>query len=153
MPKEPNKQEPPESFEPASEYLASMDRDWAELIKRVGRCTYQPRAEREPYEALLRAIAYQQLHAKAGDAILIRFMALFGQSTFPSPERILATDLDSLRACGFSGRKIETIRCSAEGSLSGLVPSRAIADKMSDEVLISQLVTLKGSLVGPSRCC
>ena len=58
-------------------------------------------------------------------------MALFGGSNFPSPNQILAADLNSLRACGFSGRKIETIREIASGSLSGLVPDRKDADKMS----------------------
>jgi DNA-3-methyladenine glycosylase II len=53
-------------------------------------------------------------------------------------------DFDSLRTCGFSGRKIETIRDIASGALSSLVPSRKAADKMSDEDLISRLVTLKG---------
>jgi len=37
------------------------------------------------------------LHAKAGDAILTKFMALFGEPKFPSPDRILAADFDSLR--------------------------------------------------------
>ena len=31
----------------------------------VGPCTHDPKAAREPYEALVRAIAYQQLTAKA----------------------------------------------------------------------------------------
>jgi hypothetical protein len=103
-----------------------------------------PKPAREPYEALIRAITYQQLHAKAGDAILTKFMALFGDSKFPFPEQIFAMDFDSLRTCGFSGRTIETIRDIASGALSSLVPSRKAADKMSDEDLISRLVTLKG---------
>ena len=131
-------------FHAATLHLASIDADWRQLVKQVGPCTHLPKPAREPYEALIRAIAYQQLHAKAGDAILTKFMALFGGSNFPTPNQILAADLDSLRACGFSGRKIETIREIASGSLSGLVPDRKDADKMSDEDLISRLVTLKG---------
>jgi len=131
-------------FHEATRHLASIDADWRLLIKQVGPCTHLPKPAREPYEALIRAIAYQQLHAKAGDAILTKFIALFGGQEFPTPDRILATDFDSLRACGFSGRKIETIREIASGSLSGLVPGWKDADKMSDEDLISRLVTLKG---------
>lgn len=71
-------------------------------------------------------------------------MALFGGPDFPSPNQILAAGLDSLWACGFSGRKIETICEIASGSLSGLVPDRKDADKMSDGDLISRLATLKG---------
>ena len=131
-------------FHAATLYLASLDADWRQLVRHVGVCTHLPKPAREPYEALIRAIAYQQLHAKAGDAILTKFMALFGDSKFPSPDQILAMNFDSLRTCGFSGRKIETIRDIASGTLSSLVPSRKAADKMSDEDLISRLVTLKG---------
>jgi DNA-3-methyladenine glycosylase II len=131
-------------FDAATLYLASIGVDWRQLIEQVGPCTHVPKPAREPYEALIRAIAYQQLHAKAGDAILTKFMALLGGSNFPFPNQILAADLDSLRACGFSGRKIETIHEIASGSLSGLVPDRKHADRMSDEDLISRLVTLKG---------
>jgi DNA-3-methyladenine glycosylase II len=132
------------AFHTATRHLASIDADWRQLIKQVGPCTHLPKPAREPYEALIRAIAYQQLHAKAGDAILTKFMALFGGSNFPSPNQILAADFDSLRACGFSRRKIETIREIASGSLSGLVPGRKDADKMPDEDLISRLVALRG---------
>ena len=132
------------SLQSASAHLASIDHDWAALIELVGDCTHLPKPAREPYEALIRAIAYQQLHAKAGDAILTKFMALYRNSGFPSPKLILETEFDSLRACGFSGRKIETIRSIAEGSESGLVPSRVLADGMSDEELISRLVAVKG---------
>ena len=132
------------SLQSASEHLASIDHDWAALVSLVGECTHLPKPAREPYEALIRAIAYQQLHAKAGDAILTKFMALYGDAGFPSPKLILETEFDSLRSCGFSGRKIETIRSIAEGSESGLVPSRVLADGMSDEELISRLVAVKG---------
>jgi len=63
---------------------------------------------------------------------------------FPAPSQLLATEFDTLRTCGFSGRKIETIKGIAEGALSGLVPSRNDADAMTDEVLIQRLSELKG---------
>ena len=131
-------------FHTASAYLASLDADWRQLVKQVGPCTHVPKPAREPYEALVRAIAYQQLHAKAGDAILTKLVAHVGGPGFPTPHQILAMDFDSLRACGFSGRKIETIRDIASGVESGLVPSRAKAEEMQDEELITRLVTLRG---------
>jgi DNA-3-methyladenine glycosylase II len=63
--------------------------------------------------------------------ILAEFLALHQPSLFPSSEWILTTDFSELRACGFSARKIETIRAIAEGSLNGLVLSRTLADQMS----------------------
>ena len=126
----------------ASNFLSAVDNDWAQLISTVGACEFTPKAERNPYEALVRAVAYQQLHQKAGDAILSRFIGHFGQ--FPTPEELIATEFDDLRACGFSGRKIETLKGIADGAISGLVPPRDIADTLSNEALIARLVTLKG---------
>jgi DNA-3-methyladenine glycosylase II len=127
----------------ASRYLAALDEDWARLIETVGSCTHRPKPEREPYEALVRAVAYQQLHTRAGDLILARFLALYG-GNMPEPQQLILTEFDALRACGFSGRKIQTLKGIAEAAISGLVPSRDIADAMSDEELIMRLVQLKG---------
>lgn len=127
----------------AMHFLIGLDDDWARLIKTVGPCLFEPKNEREPYDALMRAVAYQQLHGRAAEAILARLMALY-QGNMPTPEQLLATEFDTLRACGFSGRKIETITGIAQGTLSGLVPSRDAAVTMPDEQLIAQLVQLKG---------
>ncbi len=131
------------NYQAASDFLTNLDNDWAQLIASVGSCNFEPKPEREPYEALIRAVAYQQLHGKAGDAIIKRFIHHYGD-TFPSPSQLLATEFDVLRACGFSARKIETIHGIADGTLSGLVPSLDDADLMTDEDLIDRLVTLKG---------
>ena len=127
----------------ASDFLSQLDADWAKLIATVGPCNFESKPEREPYQALIRAVAYQQLHGKAGDAIIKRFLAIFADA-FPTPTQLLSTKFDLLRACGFSGRKIETIQGIANGALTGLVPSRADANLMTDEALIERLVTLKG---------
>ena len=131
------------NFQQATDYLANLDADWAQLIGTVGVCQFEPKPAREPYEALIRAVAYQQLHAKAGDAIINRLLNIYGDA-FPSPAQLLVTEFDSLRACGFSARKIETILGIAEGAISGLVPNRVNAESIADEDLIQRLVTLKG---------
>ena len=131
-------------FGPAVAHLGALDPDWTSLIVRVGRCGLQPKPEREPYEALIRAVAYQQLHARAAKAILDRFLALYPDVYFPSPTNILATDENLLRACGFSAAKLVTIRGIAEGALNGVVPGRSAALAMMDEELISRLVSLRG---------
>ena len=114
------------------------------MVLDVGECTHTPKPGREPYEALIRAIAYQQLHAKAGDAILGKLLASFSSQGFPDASQILAAESSVLRACGFSGRKVETIRAIAHGSLTGLVPRRIEAEQMTDEELIRRLTSLKG---------
>ncbi len=128
----------------AVQFLSNIDEDWAQLINTVGTCTLATEIEAElsPYQALVQAVAYQQLHGKAGDAIFTKFKKHFGG--FPQPEQLVNAQFDDLRACGFSGRKIETIQGIAQATLKGLVPSREDAGTMSNEVLIERLITLKG---------
>ena len=132
-----------QNFQTEVDFLASIDDDWSNLIETVGTCTFEPKPEREPYEALIRAVAYQQLHAKAGDAIIKRLLNIY-EDTFPTPVQLLSTEFVELRACGFSARKIETIQEIAKGAVSGIVPNRISADAMTDEDLIQRLTTLKG---------
>lgn len=134
----------PQFYAEASQFLSAVDNDWAQLIDTVGACTFE--TETEPtlniYEALVKAVAYQQLHGKAGDAIFARFKHHFGG--FPEPKELVKAQFDDLRSCGFSGRKIETIQGIANSAITGLVPSRKDAEHMSNDDLIERLVTLKG---------
>ena len=128
----------------ATAHLASLDADWKRHIASIGPCQLRLRQAGEPYEALVRAIAYQQLHAKAGDAILARLLALYPDAAFPSPERLLATEPTQQRACGFSATKLAAIRGIAQAALDGVVPTRAQALALPDAALIERLTALRG---------
>ncbi|MNK76815.1 DNA-3-methyladenine glycosylase 2 [compost metagenome] len=133
-----------ELYRNAERHLAAIDVDWARLMAEVGPCALLPRPAIEPYQELIRAIAHQQLHGKAAEAILARFRDLYPDGLFPTPEQVLATPSEALRGCGFSTRKIETLRAIAEGALTGIVPGRAAAEDMRDEELIARLVGIRG---------
>ncbi|MDB5875313.1 MAG: alkA [Ramlibacter sp.] len=130
--------------ERAAAFLAGIDDDWARHVANVGPCLHQPKPAREPYEALVRAVAYQQLHAKAGDAILGRLLALYPGLDFPSPLQLLTTESEHQRACGFSSSKLATIRGIAQAALDGVVPTRQQATEMSDEDMVQRLTSIKG---------
>ncbi|HEN8799991.1 DNA-3-methyladenine glycosylase 2 family protein [Pseudomonas sp. CM25] len=134
----------PAAYRAASEQLAAIDPDWSRHIAAIGPCLHQATPGREPYEALVRAIAYQQLHARAAEAILGRLLALFPQQPFPQPEQLLAVTPEAMRACGFSASKLATVRGIAQARLDGLVPTREQALSMTDEALIERLVALRG---------
>lgn len=129
-------------YQQAEHFLRAIDSDWSQLIDHVGECKFTTKSERDPYEALVRAVAYQQLSTKAGDAILKKLIHHYGH--FPVPEDLISTTFDELRAVGFSGRKIETLQGIANAALTGLVPSQTLADSMSNETLIQQITTIKG---------
>lgn len=133
-----------QAFDEATRFLAALDPDWARHIATIGPCLHRATPAREPFEALVRAIAYQQLHPRAGDAILGRMLALFPEVDFPTPAQLLASPPEVLRACGFSANKLATIHGIAQARLEGVVPSREEALALSDEALIERLVSLRG---------
>lgn len=128
----------------AATFLVAIDPDWARLVTQVGSCGHEPKPTCEPYEALVRAVAYQQLHVKAGDAILARLLALYPRQAFPLPAQLLDTGVDAMRSCGFSARKIETIHGIAAATLDGVVPDLVTALACSDEEMLARLSALKG---------
>ena len=113
------------------------------LIRTHGPCTLELE-KRSPYEALVSAVAHQQLNGKAAQSILKRFRSLFPGTRFPAPDKVLAASDDDLRGSGFSFSKVRAIRDIAERTLSGIVPGRAAALKLSDEILIERLTSLRG---------
>jgi DNA-3-methyladenine glycosylase II len=129
-------------LERATAALAAVDPALGAVIASIGPCRLAPAWERSPFESLVRAVAYQQLHGRAAAAILGRFTALF--PAFPTPEQVLALDEASFRAVGFSGAKAVAIADIAAKAAAGIVPTRAEAEALSDEELIHRLVSIRG---------
>lgn len=128
----------------ASTFLAALDPDWAWLIATIGPSRLGAKPEKEPWQALIRAIAHQQLHGKAAETILGRFFALYPGRKFPDPEEVLLLDDATLRGCGFSTAKTAAIRDVALKRLEGVVPSQRQAQKLSDAELITRLTSIRG---------
>jgi DNA-3-methyladenine glycosylase II len=103
-----------------------------------------PYWERSPYESLVRAVAYQQLHARAAQAILGRLIDRFAPSDFPAPQQLATAKVDELRAMGFSASKVSTIQGIAAAALTGDVPPRDDAERLTDAELIARLTQLRG---------
>ncbi len=113
------------------------------VIRQVGPCTLRP-VRREPYEALVRASAHQQVPGRAAEAILGRFVALYPGHDFPPPLQVMEAPVEAMRGCGLSGSKVAAIRDIAEKAVGGLVPTRKVAARLSDETLIERLVQIRG---------
>ncbi len=131
----------------AVQHLLRADKKLARVIKRVGPCRLKPRARVSPYEALTRAIAYQQLNGTAAETILRRVIALFPGNRFPEPEQILAMPEDKLRSAGLSRAKTAAIKDIAAKTLEGIVPTRRVLARLTDAEIIERLTVVRG--VGP----
>jgi DNA-3-methyladenine glycosylase II len=128
----------------AADHLRRADPLLAVVIERQGPCTLAPDWQQQPFEALVRSIAYQQLHGAAAKAILDRLKARAAPRPFPSPEQILGLDETELRGIGFSRAKIAALRDVSEKTLAGLVPDRAATAALDDAALISRLTAIRG---------
>jgi DNA-3-methyladenine glycosylase II len=114
------------------------------LIRSVGPLTLMPRNRRTPFESLARAIAYQQLHDKAAESILRRFIALCPGRRFPKPDELLAMKSEAIRQAGFSHPKIAALRDLAAKTLDGTVPTNRVIRGLDDDAIVERLVAVRG---------
>lgn len=129
------------------QHLIKTDKVLGRLIRRVGPCRLKPKNRRTPFEALVQAVAYQQLNGTAAATILARVKALYPNRRFPRPQDLLDTPAERLRAAGLSRAKVAAIKDIAAKTLSGIVPSSSAIAKMSEEDIVAQLTSVRG--VGP----
>lgn len=114
------------------------------VIAEVGPYALALRVGRSPFEALARAIAHQQLHGKAAESILKRFIALFPGRQFPQPVELLATTSEMIRSTGFSHAKIAALRDLATKAIDGTVPTSRGIRLLDDEAIIERLIEVRG---------
>lgn len=128
-------------------YLCRADKTLAKLIKKVGPCRLSPQTKRAPFQALVRSVTFQQLNGKAAETILGRVLALFPEKKFPSPEDLLATPDEKLRAAGLSRNKTAAVKDIAAKTIAGVVPDLRTIKKLSNEEILERLTSVRG--VGP----
>lgn len=134
------------SFDPAQavRHLKRRDKHLADVIRRAGPFTLRPEKMQSPFQALFRAIVYQQLSGKAAATIYGRVMDHFPGKRRFTPTAVIATPDATLRAAGMSNAKVASVKDLAAKTLDGTVPTLARLAKMHDEEIISRLVQVRG---------
>ena len=123
--------------------LRRSDPALGRAIDTFGPFAMRRRAMRTPFEALLRAIVYQQLSGHAAGAIHARVLALF-EGGRPTARALAAMSDDTLRATGLSRAKTRAARDLAEKTVARVVPGgRALRD-MPDDEIVARLVQVRG---------
>lgn len=95
------------------------------------------------WDALTRAIVYQQLHGNAARAIHARVCALGARGRFPTAARLADLDDESLRACGLSAAKLAALRDLARHVLDRRLPITRLA-RLSDDEVIERISQVRG---------
>ena len=128
----------PEYWDRAKRALRRTDPVMGDIIGRYPRVHMVARGD--AFLTLARAIAGQQISVKAAQSVWNRVLALVVDMT---PERVLAQQRPSLRACGLSDRKVEYIADLARHFADGTV-HLARWPQMGDEEVIAELVQVRG---------
>jgi DNA-3-methyladenine glycosylase II len=117
----------------------------ARLVEEIGRLSAGQRKRGRPddaYGTLVRAICGQQLSTKAAATIYGRVTDLYGGRT-PTPQEILETDPQQLRAVGLSNAKAAYLRDLAEHIVDGELPVDDLAE-LPDTTVYELLSAVKG---------
>jgi DNA-3-methyladenine glycosylase II len=117
----------------------------AELVDQIGPLDKHARRRGRPgdaYGTLIRSITGQQLSTKAAATIYGRLTELYDGQT-PTPQQIIETDPQQLRAVGLSGAKAAYLRDLAEHIVDGDLPIDGLA-ALSDEEVYDVLIAVKG---------
>jgi DNA-3-methyladenine glycosylase II len=135
-------------------HLKQADPVLAGIIERVGPFRFDRRPA--TFEAMVRAIVFQQLAGAAARTIYQRLqaaceLATGGETTERSlyggfiitPESVLALTEEQLRACGLSRQKLSYI-CDLAEKTRSLEVDFASLPQMSDEDVIEHLTRVKG---------
>jgi DNA-3-methyladenine glycosylase II len=126
----------------AADHLAKKDPILKSVIKRAGLCTISPVKSEDYYWELVDAIISQQLSVKAARSIEQRFLALY-PGRIPSPDQIIVTEDEKLRACGLSGAKVRYVKSLAEHIRDGRLELEKL-NKLSNLEVSRELTAVKG---------
>lgn len=94
------------------------------------------------YVALIRSIVFQQLSGKAANTIFQRFLGLFDQQN-PTPKKLLALELATLRGAGLSRQKASYVQNVAHFFQTHRLEKQDWST-MADQDIIDQLTQIKG---------
>ena len=120
--------------------LIELDPRFKEVIKKFGVIELEKKTD--PYTSLVKTIIYQQLSGKAAGTIYNRFLNLY-PSKHPTKSQLISTELHILRSVGLSNRKSEYVKAIAEFFNKNKTSIKDF-EKMSDEEIRKQLITIKG---------
>src|SRR5256714_7440441 len=126
----------------AERELAKRDPVMRRLIRAVGHADLGSRRQSDHFNALVRAIVFQQLAGKAANAIHARFVGLFDGAKI-DPEAVLAAGHARLRTVGLSEAKTLSILDLATKVSDGTVPLRGIS-RYRDDVIVERLTSVRG---------
>lgn len=158
---------PPLTFDyaHARTHLIGLDERWRHWMDRLKCKPFEEPEIYNPFRSLVVSIIGQQISFLAARSVTHRFTRIWfphlpeklgaptigapapvDASPFPTPHQVAAVDVDTLRAAGLSGRKVEYIQGLAGYFVRGEITARGLLGKDDDEVR-KTLLAVRG--IGP----
>jgi 3-methyladenine DNA glycosylase/8-oxoguanine DNA glycosylase len=136
-------------YDPAEavRHLRANDEVLGRAIELVGAFKLELKPMKSLFEAMLRSITYQQLHANAASAIHGRVLVELARHGGVTPEALMKASDSALRGAGLSANKLLAVRALSLKSMEGVVPSLKEAHRLEDAELIRRLTEVRG--IGP----
>jgi len=125
----------------AAAHVVRADPAFRRIVETNLEMQLRPEAD-SAFESLLSAIVYQQLAGAAARTIHGRVVTALGGAPI-SPESVLATKPELLRAAGLSANKLAAIIDLAAKFLDGTVPVHDL-DELGDDDIVERLVKVRG---------
>jgi len=139
-------QNTPFDLERAIAELREADPALAPVIDRTGPRRLRVEPIEDVFEALGRAIVYQQLSGKAAASIHRKYAALFPRGR-PSARHLPRLADATVRGAGLSGAKLLALRDLAARVAAREIPPMARLREMDDEAIVEALTRVRG--IGP----
>jgi DNA-3-methyladenine glycosylase II len=127
----------------AHKHLGKQDSRMAVWIDRIGPLRLPTPPTREPFVALLEAIAHQQLAGAAARAIWGRVMGLFDDG-IPCSKRMAEMTEEHLRSAGLSRSKALAMKDICARVNAGKIPNRFAMAAMKDAEIYEILLEARG---------
>ena len=128
----------------AERHLGRVDPVMRKLIRTLGPCTLARPRGLVPYQALVRAVAHQQLNGAVAEKILARLVALTPGPDYPAPAELAVLPAAALRKVGFSTAKVAALHDIAAKTLTGVVPPARSLARLADEAIVERLTAVRG---------
>ena len=131
------------SIEKAEKHLVGVEPKFNEIIRKHSPCVLiDDERETNIYQALMRAILFQQLSGKAASTIQGRLYALFPDHECPPANQLGMMTTEEFRAVGVSRQKAGYLQDLA--SKADTIPTPSELHELTDEEIIARLIPIKG---------
>ena len=128
----------------AASFIVDTDPAFADIVEASPVCSIGngARTSLDPFESLVGSVIAQQVSVKAADSITARVTDYLDGDV--SPEKVVNSSVEGLRAAGLSGAKTKTVKGIADAIHTGVLDLDEALTHPDDSAVVAELTKLWG---------